>query len=63
MLSSVYPDYNWLPWKFTLVPKNFWGDLKNQRKFLDWVAIQLDIKQPSDWYNVTVKVEAASRCY
>ena len=23
-LMSVYPDYNWLPWKFRITHQNFW---------------------------------------
>jgi hypothetical protein len=56
LLSNVYPDYNWLPWKFTIPPRNYWDDTKNQKKFLEWAAKELKIKDMSDWYNVTYKV-------
>lgn len=56
MLSTVYSEFEWLPWKFKLCPKNFWDNTTNQRKYLDWVAVQLNIKEPNDWYKVTVKV-------
>jgi hypothetical protein len=56
LLSNVYPDYHWLPWKFTAVPPNYWNDKKNIRIFLDWAAKQLKVKEMSDWYNVTYKV-------
>jgi hypothetical protein len=56
LLSNVYPDYNWLPWKFAECPLPYWDDVKNQRKFLDWAAKELNIKEMSDWYNVTNKV-------
>jgi hypothetical protein len=56
LLSSTYPDYDWLPWKFTLCPRNFFNDPKNQRKFMDWAAKELNIKEMSDWYNITAKV-------
>jgi hypothetical protein len=55
-LVGVFPEYNWLPWKFAATPKNFWQDLKNQRNFMDWAGKQLNIKDMSDWYNVTQKV-------
>jgi hypothetical protein len=55
-LSNVYPDYNWLPWKFDNCPHNYWTDLKNQRKFLDWAATELNIKDKSDWYQVAFRV-------
>ena len=39
----MYPDYNWLPWRFERVPRHFWEDKKNQRNFLDWFAIQSNV--------------------
>jgi hypothetical protein len=56
ILSAVYPDYEWLPWKFTKCPRNYWDHEKNKRKFIDWVSKELKIKEMSDWYNVSFKV-------
>jgi hypothetical protein len=56
LLSTVYPDYDWLPWKFAKSAQNYWNDMKNQRKFLDWAAKQLKIKEMSDWLKVTTHV-------
>jgi hypothetical protein len=56
LLSGVFPDYEWLPWKFIHCPQNYWEDEKNQRKFLDWAAKQLSIKDMQDWYKVQVSV-------
>jgi hypothetical protein len=56
LLSKVYPDYNWLPWKFAICPPNYWDDLKNRKKFMGWASKQLGIKDMSDWYKVTQKV-------
>jgi hypothetical protein len=55
LLSTVYPQYEWLPWKFEIC-KNFWEDIANQRKYMVWAERQLNKKQPSDWYSVTSKV-------
>ncbi len=49
---SLFPDYPLLPWKFSNLPKNYWNDLKNQRQFFDWLAVQLGIKHYTDWYTV-----------
>jgi hypothetical protein len=57
LLIAVYPEYEWLPWKFTQSPKNYWIDIQNKKKFLDWAGKQLGIKEPSDWHKVTPKVE------
>jgi hypothetical protein len=53
----MYPDYEWLPWKFTFTPKGFWSDQQNQRAFIDWVGKQLKYKNKEDWYNISVKVK------
>jgi hypothetical protein len=56
MLSTLYPEYDWLPWKFAQSPKKFWDDISNQKRFLEWAGNQLGVKQYSDWYKVTPKV-------
>jgi hypothetical protein len=53
LLADVYPDYTWLPWKFTAIPRNYWENIQNQRKSVDWAAAQLNIKEMSDWYKIT----------
>jgi hypothetical protein len=55
LISTAFPEHEWLPWKFDQVPKRFWDDSKNQRKFLDWVAKELNVKDHNDWYKVTHK--------
>jgi hypothetical protein len=56
MLSTVYPEYQWLPWKFPRITSGFWKVLENQRKFMDWATKELNIKEFQDWYRVTHKV-------
>ena len=63
MLSNVYPEYEWLPWKFTKCPNFYWEDVNNQRKFLDWVGKELGIKEFSDWYKVRFEVEKVWELY
>jgi hypothetical protein len=56
LLSSVYPDYDWLPWKFSICPRNYWNDLTNQRKFMEWATKELNIEKMGDWYRTSFKV-------
>jgi hypothetical protein len=56
LITSIFPEYNLLPWKFTVAPNNFWSNIDNQRKFMNWAGEQLKIKEPSDWYKITAKV-------
>ena len=55
VLQSVYPNYNWFPWKFEQsVPKGF-GTIDNRKHFMDWLGIELGFRQLDDWYNVQRK--------
>ena len=56
LLCAIYPDFDWIPWNFSVVPKYFWDDENNQKKFLDWAGNKLGIKEMDGWYNVTQKV-------
>jgi hypothetical protein len=57
MLSSMFPQYEWLPWKFTHCPPNFWNNVDNQKKFIEWAGKQLNCNEMSDWYKVSQKVK------
>jgi hypothetical protein len=56
LLCAVFPEYEWLPWRFDTLPGSYWEDTKNQRKFVEWAAKQLNIKEMSDWYHISYKV-------
>jgi hypothetical protein len=34
---------------------NNWKDVHNQRTFFDQLAVKLNIKNPQDWFNVTLR--------
>jgi hypothetical protein len=51
-LQSVYPNYNWLLWRFEEnVSKGFWDSKHNQLLFMEWLGKKLDIKHLDDWYS------------
>jgi hypothetical protein len=52
ILGSIYPEIDWLPWKFDYVPQPFWAEQKNQRNFLDWLSEELKLESIWDWYGV-----------
>jgi hypothetical protein len=56
LVSSIYSEYEWLPWKFTLAPINYWNSINNHKRFIDWASKQLNIKDMSDWYKVSYRV-------
>ena len=52
----IFPEYDWLAWKFSQTPRHYWSDIKNQRKYLNWLATILNIKSKDDWYKLSVEV-------
>jgi hypothetical protein len=51
-LQSLYPDYDWIQWKFVHVPIGYWNDIQNRRKFFDFLGKKLNIVAMDDWYSV-----------
>jgi hypothetical protein len=60
LLLKVFPDYEWLPWKFSRNSRNIWKDEGNTKKFLDWAGKQLGVKEYDDWHKVSTKVAIAT---
>jgi hypothetical protein len=60
LLSAVYPDHEWLPWKFEKTSKNFWDQPTNQRSFMEWAGKQLQIKDMNDWYKISKQVTSVT---
>lgn len=38
----MYPEEEWLEWKFKRVPLSWWKDVANQRRYLLWLVQELD---------------------
>ena len=56
MFSTIFPEYQWLPWRFRNSPKFYWEDIKNQKSFIEWASKELGIKEMNDWYNIRTEV-------
>jgi hypothetical protein len=52
LLRTVYPEHQWLPWKFSLVSAGYWEKRENAETFLRWLASELQFKNWEDWYNI-----------
>ena len=40
-LQSIYPEHNWVVWKFLNIPKHgYWDSPQNCRNFFDWIGSQ-----------------------
>jgi hypothetical protein len=67
-LETIYPEYNWLPWRFSVVPEGMlvlgwlvgwlsirlglWKDKEIQLKFFEWYKKEKNITDVEDWYRV-----------
>src|SRR5256885_592636 len=63
-LSSVYPEYNRQPWKFDTTFQKWSGDPQLIRKYMEWLAGELNVKNLDDWYSVTlsdIKLQGGSK--
>jgi hypothetical protein len=54
-LSAIYPEHEWLPWRFRKAPQGYWDSPQNQKLFLDHVMTQLKMTSYDDWYSVPVR--------
>jgi hypothetical protein len=60
MLIELYPEYPWIMWLFEMVPRGFWDDESNHKKFLDWFGDKHNIDNASKWYSI--KREQIDHC-
>ena len=52
LLQMLYPEHDWLFWKFVSAPNNAWSTIENQRKYLQ---ASLDNKPVETLYNYSVR--------
>jgi hypothetical protein len=51
-LYTLYPEYPWPLWTLENVPHNYWSEISNHKKFMDWMGAQLGITSHEQWYGV-----------
>jgi hypothetical protein len=52
-IMTLYPNNDWKLWKFTKAPSHYWDDENNVLEYLQWLAVQLKIKNLDDWYEAS----------
>lgn len=55
LLKIFYPDYVWLEWKLKKT-ENFWVNIDNQRKYMDWLFKELKYETMEDWYKTSILI-------
>lgn len=53
ILKSLYPEYDWLEWKFKYTSNNYWKSVDNQKKYMDWLINTLGYTNKEQWYTIT----------
>ena len=53
ILLTVYPEFDWLPWKFHQLPKFSWKNPELLEKALRFVADKLHLQTVEEWHRVT----------
>ena len=41
--------------EISTIPKNYWSNIENQRKYFSWLSNKLNIKSNEDWYNIKLE--------
>ncbi|EFA84822.1 hypothetical protein PPL_01815 [Heterostelium album PN500] len=54
-LQKLFPEFQWKPWLFERTPTGYFRSVENAKLYLEWLAPQLNITEPTDWYKVTQK--------
>ena len=44
-VKDVFPDYEWLPWKFSQVPNGYWEELDNRIYYAKWLGEKLGFRK------------------
>jgi len=53
----LHPDHEWIPWVFKHgVPRGYWYDSANRGRYAEWLAAELQLVEPEDWYQLTGKM-------
>ena len=55
-LKSIFPDYEWIDWKFEHTTNGFWQDTNNHKLYADWLGKELGYTKPEDWYDITQNI-------
>mmetsp|Transcript_20022 Transcript_20022/g.22278 ORF Transcript_20022/g.22278 Transcript_20022/m.22278 type:complete len:688 (-) Transcript_20022:161-2224(-) len=52
-LQAVYPDHEFVPWKFRRTTKGLFTNIDVVVEFLKWAEKDLEIDDPEEWYRIS----------
>ena len=47
-LSALYPEAKLLSWKFNRIPKDYFANIENVQKYVDWLVVETKVRSASD---------------
>lgn len=53
LLTTTYPEYEWLPWRFSPLPKDLSIESGDETRFIQALEAELHLCERSDWYRVS----------
>src|SRR5689334_4332539 len=55
-LQKIYPEHNWMLWRFKCRPFRYWERLESSEavRMIEWLGDKLSIKHLDDWYRVSL---------
>lgn len=56
-LLTLPEEYPWEMWKFEIVPKGWWSNIRNQRKFLDWLLDSHNCEDQTGVWKICCEIE------
>jgi hypothetical protein len=54
-LKKIFPEYNWLGWKFQTTPYHFWNS-ETEKQYVNWLGEKCGYKNIDDWYKISRKI-------
>ncbi len=54
LLNSIYPEIDWVPWKFAKLPKNYDVTIQDQEAIIRFLKEKLNIED--NWTQLTQEV-------
>jgi very-short-patch-repair endonuclease len=52
-VKTIFPNYEWLEWKFIQTSKHYWENIDNHKKYAEWLGKELGYTEPEHWYNIS----------
>eukprot|EP01125_Pyxidicula_operculata_P020777 TRINITY_DN7777_c0_g1_i1.p1 TRINITY_DN7777_c0_g1~~TRINITY_DN7777_c0_g1_i1.p1 ORF type:complete len:419 (-),score=47.22 TRINITY_DN7777_c0_g1_i1:95-1351(-) len=53
---KILSDEEWIPWKFSKVPQDFWEHHQNRLSYFEWLSEQLGYRSDEDVYKLTSSI-------